>query len=92
MKEICICAAIRLPDGRIIRGHRHGDCIRTAEALIEWENPGAWGAKMCRDQGFVTSQNRYVGRDEGLKLQMAANIPSAARDGYRWQLYSEDLY
>lgn len=26
-REICLCAAILLDDGRIIRGHRHDDCL-----------------------------------------------------------------
>lgn len=91
--EICICAAIRLPDGRVIRGHRHGDCIRTAHELVEHQAPGTWSASMCRDQGFVTSWNRYVGREEGLRLQKAAGIPSARPDDYHVRdLFSEDLY
>lgn len=99
-REICICAALRLPDGRIIRGHRHGDCIRTAEALVRWQNDPesgvngpAWHPSMSCDQGFVTSRGRYVGREEGLALQQAAGIPSACRSGYRArELFSEDLY
>ncbi len=98
--EIVICAAIRLPDGRVIRGHRHGDAIRTAAALVDWQhkpesgvNGPPWHPSMCEDQGFVTSRNRYVGREEGLRLQLAAGIPSADPSGYRArQLFSEDLY
>jgi hypothetical protein len=96
--EVCICAAIRLPDGRIIRGHRHGDCIQTAAQLIDhrWRmklEPAPWSAEMCRDQGFITSRNRYVGREEALALQHAAGIPSACPSGYRKrELFSEDLY
>jgi len=95
--EICICAAIRLPDGRVIRGHRHGDCIHTAAQLIDhrWRiglEPSPWSARMCRDQGFMSSRNRYVDREEGLRLQLAAGIPSADPGGYRGELFSEDLY
>jgi hypothetical protein len=95
--EICICAAIRLPDGRVIRGHRHGDCIRTAVELVNWNggvDPGDhWDPSMCTDQGFITSKNRYVGREEGLELQLAAGIPSACARGYSTgKLFSEDLY
>jgi hypothetical protein len=99
--EICICAAIRLPDGRVIRGHRHDSCIRTAYELVKWQhdpNSGVggpeWSASMAIDQGFVTSRNRYVGRREGMRLQVAAGIPSACggkmQDGE--MLFSEDLY
>jgi hypothetical protein len=95
-REIVICSAIRLPDGRIFRGHRHSDCIRTAKEAVEWNRgdaKGVWTASMCGDQGFITSRNRYVGREEGLALQQAAGIASACPSGYRTrQLFSEDLY
>jgi hypothetical protein len=96
--EICICAAIRLPDGRVFRGHRHSDCIKTAHVTVTW-NGGVdsgehhWRADMCNDQGFITSRNRYVGREEGLRLQLAAGIRSACPSGYSVrELFSEDLY
>lgn len=95
-REICICAAVRLRDGTVIRGHRHTDALRTAHELVEWRlGKGAWEAeeRARLDQGFVTSRNRYVGREEGLKLQHEAGIPSACKSGYRVShLFSEDLY
>lgn len=93
MKEIVICAAIRMHDGYIVIGHRHGDCFRTAEGIPRYK--GQVHDIHDKDQGFVTSLNRYVDRKEGLKLQLAAGIESAAKkhgDDYRGQLYSEDLY
>lgn len=90
--EVCICAAVQLPDGRVIRGHRHHDCfaaigmLRTVDASIP-------SRSTLFPQGFVTSRNRFVGRDEGLILQQAAGIQSAAPGGYRGSiLFSEDLY
>jgi hypothetical protein len=54
----------------------------------------AWHPSMCREQGFVTSRNRYVDRTEAMRLQVAAGIPSACggrmEDGQL--LFSEDLY
>lgn len=101
-QEVCICAAIRLPDGRIIRGHRHGDCIRTAMELIDHRHsiglePVPYEALRAdmdgRSQGFITSRNRYVGREEAMRLQRAAGVESADPDGYRGDtLFSEDLY
>lgn len=98
--EIVICSAIRLPNGKIFRGHRHGDCIQTASYFVDYRNkcedpdyPEPWNCSMCIDQGFITSKNRYVGREEGLQLQLKAGITSASEDGYRKsQLFSEDLY
>lgn len=87
-KEICICAAVKTKCGKIIRGHRHSDCM---EAIIR---RGFDMIKMADDgQGFITSKNRFVTRLEGRKLQNAAGIPSADKDGYRGDLlFSEDLY
>jgi hypothetical protein len=96
--EIIICSAIKLPNGMIFRGHRHSDCIRTAHEFITWNggiDPGEhhWNNSMSRDQGFITSRNRYVSRSEAMKLQLDAGIPSVAKGGYRGdELFSEDLY
>lgn len=89
LREICICAAIRLMDGRIVRGHRHGDCLRI---LNDWRDMGQ--VIDVDEQGFMTSRNRFVGRVEGRELQEAAGIPSHDPSGYRGGnlLFSEDLY
>lgn len=87
--EFCICAAVKARSGKIIRGHRHADCIRTivdSGDYIEMPSQPA--------QGFITSHNRFVSRQEGRQLQDAAGIPSADPGGYsnRNTLFSEDLY
>jgi hypothetical protein len=89
MKEIVICSAVKTKEGKIIRGHRHHNCIYAIHdmKLTPAENQHGDG------QGFITSHNRYVDRKEGLKLQLAAGIKSADPGGYRGnELYSEDLY
>ena len=86
-REVCICAAVRLQDGRIIRGHRHDDCILTAIKLkvVDYVTQDS--------QGFVTSRNRFVGRAEGATLQNAAGLTSKHYDGpINSMLFSEDLY
>lgn len=87
--EVCICAAVRLMDGRIIRGHRHCHCLQICH---EWSDAGQ--VIEVDEQGFVTSRNRFVGRVEGRELQEAAGIPSHDPSGYRGGnlLFSEDLY
>lgn len=86
--EIIICAAVRLSDGRIIRGHRHCHCNRLIREELHTND-----FEQFHDQGFITSRNRYVDRVEGLALQKAAGIPSADPNGYRSrELFSEDLY
>ena len=89
MKEIVICAAIKTKKGIVIRGHRHADCIYTAQREgFDLKKDLAFA-----DQGFVTSRNRYVTREEGRKLQDSAGIPSADPEGYKHgTLFSEDLY
>lgn len=85
-QEVCICAAVRLYDGRVIRGHRHHNCFVAANEA------GQRGLILQDMQGFVTSRNRYVDRAEGLALQLAAGIPSARGDYNGRALHSEDLY
>jgi len=86
-KEICICAAVKGENGLIARGHRHADCI---QALHTRKIPTV---KERDAQGFITSKNRYVTREEGRKLQDAAGIKSAYKRGYMaGTLFSEDLY
>lgn len=86
-KEIVICAALKADDGSIILGKRHSNCFITAKQK---------GLDVIRDpamQGFVTSKNRFVSREEALKIQKAAGVKSNSPDGYRGnKLYSEDLY
>jgi hypothetical protein len=89
MKEICICAATKLPDGYIARGHRHCDCIKHIQELYVYLGKKVdWKGSV---HGFMTGYNRFVDREEARKLQDAAGIPS--RLGYRGNLlFSEDLY
>lgn len=88
--EVCICAAIKMPDGYIVRGHRHSDCYKTILGIKRYTDV------YCEDMigGFMTTKNRFVDRKEGLKLQLAAGIKTVDREGkYRFdELYSEDLY
>lgn len=84
-KEICICAAMRDNDGYIWRGHRHADCIS-----LMMENGRSYSG--VKNQGFITSKNRFVTREAGLRLQIEAGIESKG-GGYRSdRLFSEDLY
>jgi hypothetical protein len=84
--EVCICAAIKM-GGLIIRGHRHDDCLRNLKARRLDAEPIV--------QGFITSRNRFVGREEAMRLQKAAGAKSMySPDGeLRGDiLFSEDLY
>lgn len=89
MREIVICAAVISKTGKIYRGHRHSDALRTL-AEHTGEVPDLWS----QSQGFITSKNRYVDRKEAFNLQKLAGIKSVAPEGYdkRGELFSEDLY
>jgi hypothetical protein len=86
--EFCICAAMLMDDGVIIRGHRHDSCLVTAGRMGYKRN------QLRNDQqGFVTSQNRFVDRKEGARLQNAARINSVqTKKPVVDLLFSEDLY
>jgi hypothetical protein len=90
-KEFCICAAIRMPNGEVIHGHRHNHCYDVVRAR---ENANRLDI-IAAEQGFVTSAGRFVGRKEGMILQRASGKPSAYhREGQYVGdcLFSEDLY
>jgi hypothetical protein len=87
VREVVICAAIKTEDGIIARGHRHSDCYHVLIGM------GIDTKKCDGEQGFITSKNRFVSREEGRILQDKAGIKSADREGYRGKtLFSEDLY
>lgn len=87
--EVCLCAALQMPDGYIVRGHRHNDAMQTAGNIPRYKDQ-VRGVP----QGFVTSRGRFVDRTEGCKLQKAAGIESVdSGNAYlNGELYSEDLY
>lgn len=83
--EVCICAAVLTEEGLVIRGHRHHDALKAASLAFCTPKRGEDA------QGFITSRNRYVTREEGYQLQVAAGHVSV--NGYRGErLFSEDLY
>lgn len=90
--EIVICAAVRF-NGKVWRGNRHPHAIAAMRDELSYTMTRKQmdEAKIDTEQGFVTSRNRYVDREEGLAIQKAAGIP-CFRGEYSYQLYSEDLY
>ena len=65
MKEFILCAAIDY-GGTIVSGHRHGDCYEVLKSLIGEIDTDKLPSR--DDQGFLTSENRYVGRKEAWKI------------------------
>lgn len=88
MKEICICAAVKSESGNIIRGQAHRDC---RDGIIR---RGEKPSKKWEDEGFITSYNRFVNREEGYRLMEKVGWTSRNPQGFqlcKW-LFSEDLY
>ncbi len=100
--ELCLCAAIRMPDGEVVRGHRHDNCYDVVRRRLEYilvadkDAVEAWRKAICdATQGFLTSRGRFVDRKEGMTLMRASGLPSHySKDGtYNGdELFSEDLY
>lgn len=91
-KEIVICAAIKIGE-KVWRGHRHSDAIGAMNNEMSWDYSRKQLSGTQFEQGFVTSYNRFVSREEARKLQDASGIESVADEGYmRGTLFSEDLY
>jgi hypothetical protein len=88
MSENCLCAAMLMPDGYIVRGHRHDDCIMTAAYYKRYSK----GDLHQATPGFLTTTGRFVDRVEGAAVQKAAGIASVHTGTFTDFLFSEDLY
>lgn len=79
--------------GLVVLGHRHGQCMWTMSCLT--------GLRTCEigedcagdhEQGFLTSLNRFVGREEALEIAMRENQIKDLGEIRGNRLFSEDLY
>ena len=96
-KEYIICSAIRRIEphpragmvyndtGSVICGHRHGDILIFNSGIV---------SKKFEDQGFLTSEGRFVGRKEAAHIAAECGQidPNNMRYGNKDYLYSEDIY
>lgn len=76
------------PTGLVFCGYRHGQCIYTKCAVT--------GLRDCEsgdnEQGFLTSKNRFVSREEALIIALRENQVIDIDEIRGDKLYSEDLY
>lgn len=107
MEERIVCAAVwykelqlkkdmpievylpkNLDRGIVFSGHRHGQCIYSKYAITGLRDAESGD----NEQGFLTSKNRFVSREEALKIALKQNqvIDHSQIRGSR--LFSEDLY
>lgn len=89
LKEKILCAAIDY-NGTIICGHRHGDCYdilsKLAPHIKNDQLPGR------QNQGFLTSDNRYVDRKEAWIIAKKNNQIAYGLESSDEILISENLY
>lgn len=83
---------MRLDDtGKVYYGHRHNNCIESASGELSWTMNRQEMLKIKKTQGFVTSEGRFVDREEAWKIAEIAN-QIIRQSGGKGTLYSEDLY
>lgn len=79
--------------GLVVLGHRHGQCMWTMSSLT--------GLRTCEigedcsgehEQGFLTSLNRFVGREEALEIALREKQVKDIHEIRGQRLFSEDLY
>jgi hypothetical protein len=93
MKEFIICAAIRIDDsGKVYYGHRHNHCLEALCGELSWFMNRQEVSGIKKTQGFITSQNRFVDRKEGLVIALANDQVLGKKEIRGDELYSEDLY
>lgn len=91
MKEFIICAAIKLASRKIYYGHRHCHCLNAMNGQLSWTMNRQEIMKINEEEGFITSLNRFVDRQEAWKIA-EENNQIIQQSGGKGTLYSEDLY
>lgn len=100
MNEKILCSAIwfksmstpvhgpkNIEHGLVICGRRHHDCISTITTLTNLKMH-----ELGRSvQGFLTDQNRFVDREEAVKIAMESGQIEESKYNEKC-LYSEDIY
>lgn len=77
-----------LDKGIVFCGHRHGQCIYTKCAITGLRDAESGE----NEQGFLTSFNRFVSREEALEIALKTNQVLNIKEIRGNKLYSEDLY
>jgi hypothetical protein len=107
MKEYILCAAVWYKEipikkeipfestnpincltGLVFSGHRHGQCIYTKCAITGLRDAESGE----NEEGFLTSKNRFVSREEALVIALRENQVINITEIRGNRLFSEDLY
>jgi hypothetical protein len=74
--------------GAVFAGHRHGQCIYTKCAITGLRDAESGE----NEQGFLTSKNRFVTREEALVIALEQKQVKDLTQIRGNRLFSEDLY
>ena len=102
IEEYIICAANHYDDGKtrtfnpkniesgfVVCGRRHHNCIQTFAQIVGFPySDEANKSHNTEVQGFLTSKDRFVGREEAAQIAFEAGQIKQ----HKITLYSEDLY
>ena len=77
-----------LDKGIVFCGLRHGQCIYSKCAITGLRDAESGE----NEQGFLTSKNRFVSREEGLQIALKQNQVIDLKEIRGDILFSEDLY
>lgn len=79
---------INCPIGLVFSGYRHAHCIYTKCAVTGLRDVESGD----NEQGFLTSKNRFVTREEALKIALKENQVIDLSEVRGDRLFSEDIY
>lgn len=95
IKEYILCSAIKISDV-IVCGRRHSDCYDTVNCIRESSGCFIKCVANRKEQGFLTSDNRFVDRKEAWKIAKENNQIKfgleVSDNGDESELISENLY
>lgn len=81
---------VNVDRGLVFCGYRHAHCMYSMVAITGLRSV----EPVCGEfiEGFLTSKNRFVDREEGLQIALAANQIENLNDVRGNKFHSEDLY
>lgn len=82
-----IASAIKLPDGRVFVGERHGDCFQNMKTILRLDKPDKTAIKS--QQGFINDKLEFLTREEAYEEALVNK--QCEIKGHKW-LSSEDLW
>ena len=95
IQEYILCSAVKYNNG-IVAGYRHSDCCNTIKSILNGDMPKFVLQDDRSNQGFLTSENRFVDRKEAWKIAKKTNQIvfgyEASYNGEESILISENLY